>query len=29
MEWTFLVLLASPNFVDVAWQKRRQYILIF
>jgi len=27
--WTFVLLLVSSYFVDVAWQKLRQCILIF
>jgi len=29
LQWTFVVLLVSPYFVDVAWQKLRQCVLIF
>jgi len=25
--WTFVVLLVPPYFVDVSWQKLRQYVL--
>ena len=27
--WTFVLLLVSPYFIDVAWQILRQYVLIF
>jgi len=29
LRWTFVVLLVSPYFVDVAWQKLRQCVLVF
>jgi len=27
--WTFIPLLVSPYFVDVAWQKLGKFVLIF
>jgi len=29
LSWTFVLLLVIPYLVDVAWQKLRQYVLIF
>ena len=29
MRWTFVLLLVSPYFIDVAWQILRQCVLIF
>jgi len=29
LSWPFVVLLVSPYFVDVAWQKLWQCVLIF
>jgi len=29
LSWTFVVLLVSPYFAEVAWQKLRQCVLTF